>query len=360
MNTKEKNSRIEILRIVSILMIIVSHCCIHGLSGMNSNLIFNNIILSLFALGNLGVAIFVIITGYVSVDKKFKVSKIIRLELIILFYSLSLFILTSVILKKELISLELFKSFLPLTFKKYWFMTAYMLLYCLSPFINKFLNVLSKKETIVFILVIIAFVFLIPTITTADLYFNELFQFIGFYCVGGYIKKHMINNKRIDILIFITSLLMIVLLTSLLVILSNSHNFISNYKTYFLNRNSIFVLLLATSIFTIVIKSKPINSKVINIISSSVLGVYLIHDNPGVREIIWSHIIPIKHYINNPYLILIIIIASFFIFVSCVIVELFRARIFDGLILKISMSAESFIIKKYNTIYKRIVNKKRS
>lgn len=74
MKEKTRNSSIELLRIISMLMIILSHCCIHGLDSLSSKYFINNFFTTVFFLGNLGVIIFMLITGYYTIESKFKLN----------------------------------------------------------------------------------------------------------------------------------------------------------------------------------------------------------------------------------------------------------------------------------------------
>ncbi len=334
MNIKKRNSSIELLRIISMIMIIVSHCSVHGLKELNSTIFINNIIRDIFTLGNLGVTIFVIITGYVSYGKNIKISKIIKLEFQVIFYSLILYIISSIIMHTNILSIDLVKSIFPIIFKKYWFISAYIILYLFVPYINmiidKFDNDILKK----LIITNIVLVFIIPTITTSDLFFNELFQFISFYLVGAYIKKYNINvinkKKQINILMIC---ICIFLISSTIIIefISFKFQFLKPYSTYFFNRNSIFILMLAICIFLEFISIEEYNCNIINNISSTTLGIYLIHDNPNFRSILWNNI-NLEKYFNKTYFILIILLTVIIIFIVCFVIEFIRKNIIEKLI----------------------------
>lgn len=72
-NSKEKirESNIELLRIVAMFMIVVSHYVLHSGIDYNSMSIgFNRVILEIANLGDIGVIVFVLITGYFSINSK--------------------------------------------------------------------------------------------------------------------------------------------------------------------------------------------------------------------------------------------------------------------------------------------------
>ena len=56
------------------------------------------------------------------------------------------------ILEKKYFSIKLLiKSLFPITFKEYWFMTTYIVLYIFTPYLNKLINSMTKKENTIFL-----------------------------------------------------------------------------------------------------------------------------------------------------------------------------------------------------------------
>ena len=358
MKSNERNSSIELLRIVAMTMIVVSHSCVHGLSGISSNLIINNIFKDILTLGNLGVAIFVIITGYVSIGQNIKIKKIIKLEFQILFYSIVFYVVSSIINHSDFFSFELLKSFFPIIFKKYWFMSAYMILYLFIPFINTFITNIESKKFYKFILLNVVLIFVIPTVTTSDLYFNELFQIFTFYLIGAYLKKNdiksSIDEKKLNFLLM-GSITLLICSSCFIEILALKFTFLTRYSTYFFNRNSILILILAICIFLKFLSINEFKNKFINTIASTTLGIYLIHDNPNFRIILWNKIFTLSNYINKYYFIIVIFITSLIIFIICCLIELLRKKVSDRFIDKIVLKIEdkiSKIVKRSNIIQK--------
>ena len=83
----KRNSNIELLRILSMIMIILGHCNIYGNYDItNMNHFFNKFVIGNTYLGNLGVIIFVLTTGYFMIQKEIRIKKVILFELQVLFY----------------------------------------------------------------------------------------------------------------------------------------------------------------------------------------------------------------------------------------------------------------------------------
>ena len=94
----KKEIKFEILRIISMVMIIVTHYSGHGGLANIETMSINKLIgIFLTISGNVGVNLFVFISGFFLYKSKFKVKKLIKLELEILFYSVSFYIINLII-----------------------------------------------------------------------------------------------------------------------------------------------------------------------------------------------------------------------------------------------------------------------
>ena len=350
---KQRNSNIEILRIISILMIVLSHYTVHnGVVNNTLNLGFNRLLLEVTTLGNIGVIIFLLITGYFCIEqeKPFKFKKLVFLYLQILFYTVGIY-LVFLILKKETFSIKTFiKCILPITFKEYWFMTAYTVLYIFTPFVNKFINSLSKKEHLIYILISLLIFSVLHTISIQDYYGNEIVQFVIFYSIGAYLRKYKDNifsvkNNNCIIL----GLIIIIMSLSVIILdlLGMKWKIFGEHSIYLFSRTSILSILFAVSIFSVFIKRKEYNSKFINGISSSVLGVYLITENNLIRSELWVNILKVYKYVNSNYLILHMLCSIFMIFVICIAIEYIRKS-----------TIEKILNIVYDNINKKIINNK--
>lgn len=330
MKLKNRNSNVELLRILSIFMIILSHYTVHN--GVENNMLpisFNRLLLEIVTLGNIGVIIFILITGYFSVELKnpFKFKKLVFLYLQTLFYSLTIYLIFIAFGKEHFSIKMLIKHILPISFKNYWFISAYAILYILTPFINKYICGLERKEHLNFILVNLLIFSIFGMITTQDYYGNELIQFIIFYIIGAYLKKYrdnIFNKGNNNKIIFIITSLILILSVVIFDLLGTKILIFGKYSTYLFGRTSIISILFAISIFNIFTSKRKYSNNFINQISSAVLGVYLISDNNLVRNILWTDILKVHEYVNSNLLFIHMIVSLLIIFIVCIIVELAR------------------------------------
>ena len=89
--------------------------------------------------------VFVLITGYFMIDGKFKIKKVINLVLQVFTYTF-IFLIINCLLNNQVSLQQIIKSILPVMYSHYWFITTYIILYILSPYINKFVKSINKEE----------------------------------------------------------------------------------------------------------------------------------------------------------------------------------------------------------------------
>ena len=149
---KKRQSNIELLRIIAMLLIISFHYVFHS-GYVFEQLNYNSFIVKTFYFfGELGVNIFFLITGYFLVTGKFSIKKFIKLILEVNFYYIVSLILVPMINKEDINFLEIFKKYileLPTIFDKYWFFTVYILLYVKALI---YLNAINDNIAIIIII----------------------------------------------------------------------------------------------------------------------------------------------------------------------------------------------------------------
>lgn len=351
-NGKYRDSSIELLRILAIFFILISHYSSHGsIDKIFLEFGFNKIILIISVLGNLGVDIFIIITGYFLIKSKFKLSRLIQLLLQVFFYS-SIIYLVFVFFGATSFSMKgIIKAFFPTIFKEYWFFTAYVSLYLIYPYINKMLLSMNKKVYIKYLFTICLLWIIIPTFTMKDMYGSEIPQFILLYSIGAYLRIYekvlYKNSKVLGKYLVIISMLFLGIITILFSYISEYYQILYSITLHFYERSSLFIIISACGLF-LVFKNLNIGSiKVINKIASCTFGVYLIHDNNYMRDLIWKNIFNNSNLAHSPFLIVHMISSVFIVFISCIVIEFIRQKYIErnilGLLYELSFKIENKI-----------------
>lgn len=300
-----RDSGIELLRIFLMILITLHHFSLYsGIKEISKTTYY----LCEWG-GKIGVEIFLIISGYFMVKSKFKIRKIITLWCQVFFYSISLALLEFCINKPNNINkLDIIEYFIPINSLKYGFITNYVHIYILSPFIIKFIKTLKNKDLRKFIIVCgIMYILSNNFLIGAKIeYFENTFGFIFFFIIGCYFRmygsryfeKNVIKNISISILIVIIYIGSKILIEKVNIQSNGVNDFINRFIN--LGVNSVFTLYISISLFYYFLKIKVKNS-FINYIASCSLSVYLIQEHPMFRNIIWKKIFNIYSVNRNNF-----------------------------------------------------------
>ena len=136
---KQRSTNFELLRIVSMFMIIVFHCAYHSTFNFDGALTVNTLSVKTFwMLGELGVNLFILTSGYHQVMGRFKWKKLILLIAEVVFYNVLLHLVAVMLGEYELERItSLYSWFFPILTNNFWFITTYVITYLLSPYLNK-------------------------------------------------------------------------------------------------------------------------------------------------------------------------------------------------------------------------------
>lgn len=355
---KQRESNIELLRIIVMFMIVAHHFSIHGNFAFDySTLTLNRFWLQLLLMGGkIGVDVFILITGYFSIENdKIKIDKLLKL----IFQVFSISIITYIIgimFQLEPFNIKiLIQHLFPITFNMWWFASTYIIFYILTPFVNKFLHNISKYEYKIFLIICTILWCILPTFTTKNFGSNDLIWFLYLYSLAGYIKRFPIK-KEISCKKYIGFSLFIICLTFLSTIifdiLGTANVFFAKHAAYLYGMQEIPMVLISLSLFLGFLKIKIKSNSFINLISSTTFGIYLLHDSYFGKKILWTTIFKNSLYLNSAILIPYSICVVLIVFIGCFLIELFRLylveKVFSKMIMSLSRKINNLIaeIKK--------------
>lgn len=255
--------------------------------------------------GKIAVELFVIISGYFLISSKFKIRKLLKLWFEVFCYSVIPVVIYNIIQGKEFTFDSFYKYLYPVSSNIFWFVTSYIQLYLLSPFIVKMIKSI-KKDTIKKMLIMITLIFIVmrTILYKPNIFeFGNIFGFIYFFCIGAYIKLYGIeflekNRKRNIILLLIILVTYFTMRMVLIKIIEPMEipklGYIIDVNLLDYNLNSIFAISISILSFYIFKNIKLKKHKTINFFASTSLAVYLLHENPIVRQVIWNQLFSIK------------------------------------------------------------------
>lgn len=195
-----RDSNIELLRIVSMMLIILFHFSVHGPWPADGVLATDVAVGALAFGGKLGVNCFVLITGYFMTRSSVRVASVARVVLETWFYSWGLLILFAVAQPELVTQARLEKAVLPLVSGEYWFITNFVALMVVSPFLNLLFDRLSRRGKSRLAAIGFVTISVLPTLTTFNPLGSDLLWFFYLYLLGGWIRELMEGAEGADAL----------------------------------------------------------------------------------------------------------------------------------------------------------------
>lgn len=346
---KIRESNIELLRIISMFLIVLSHCIPFNLSLSSPYYIdvrvcsenISNIVLALFSYsGQIGNAIFLVCScWFLTESRSVKSEKIIKMIADTWFICLSFFVIFK-LCGVEIGSSSMIKSFFPITVGSYWFITCYLVFYLIHPLINMIINGQDKRQLFITVLAgSILYLFINTLLYETVFECSNLIRFTVVYLFIAYLKKYMpsfMDNIRINKVIFVFSVIALLLLIIATNLLGLRISLLNGQLLHWSQYNNPIILLMAVSLFNL-FRSINIKSGAINLISATTLLIYIIHGNPlvnvFVKPAIWKYIF--ENIANsNEYVIIWSAVYTSATFVASVVIALLYKSTFSKLIEK--------------------------
>jgi len=343
------------------IFIIIWHFLFHGLSHILYNSNPNIPILSTPGIVNffgtkflsyisaVEINCYVLISGYFLIKSEFRFNRIIKIWGETFFYSFFICILIYFFGSTTIEIKEIIKSAFPIKYNIYWFVTNYIALVVLAPFLSRLIFSLKKRDFQILIIILsILNLDLFKGIPYGNIFSGSqsLFWFIYLFFIASYIRLYEpLKHVKYFGLYFISLCLLLTVLFAINIYIhyeflgqKTVYNFIINYNgiTFF---SSVFLFMCIKH------HSFPSNKFIhfITRIAPYTFGIYLIYDNPYIRELIWEHWVNSMKYVNSYFLLPLLLFVSISIFCICALLDYSRSKLVD--ILHIN-KLPSFIINK--------------
>lgn len=270
-----RNSNIELLRFILMAAICFWHVIIHGYGYMksdtNSNLLLVTFCCALFSPA---VYCFMFISGWYGI--KFSLKKFVQLVIT----ACTCFWLSIIIryfwggVELKLIVEHIF----PISSNFWWFLTCYVMVFLIAPFINLGFEQLESKM-IKHILIIMTFIEILCLINLTPSRGSTFFGLLYIYCLGRYIKRSdfSFSNSKLMLVYFLS-------LVALWVSIYWGYDIVLNgskLSFILLSYNNPCIILMAICIFFLFQKFKPTYNSKINYILTDVLAIYLLTEGIG-------------------------------------------------------------------------------
>lgn len=291
---QERDSNIELLRIVSMLMVLNVHTfwAPDNLQNLTIGGGYASLLFDFFreASSISCVNLFVLISGYFSI--KWKIRSISSLIFQVYFWIFLVYAICLVIGHTEFHFTEFSKHIMGIM-TGYWFIPAYMGLYIMAPVLNAFINKCDNKCLFKYIVYFYIFQwFMSIPIVGAGLFQNgySILSFCGLYMIGAYLKKAQSFEKQIfskkskvlGCILLITIFIAFSVLAFGILFNRSGLKLVTTPLVTFVYNNPL-IIIQTILIFIFFVKLK-IHSKVINWCAGGALSIYLLHMHPTIKE----------------------------------------------------------------------------
>ena len=331
---KSRDSNIELLRILSMLLVLGLHVNYLALGKVTITDVASDPFVSLMkmeleSLCIVCVNLYVLISGYFGI--KIKKKSLFSLLFTILFWQITLYTVGIIDGRYSFDFNILQKMIVPGSI--YWFVPAYLMLVLFSPLLNAFIEKSDKKSLGRFI---ICFLSVQTMFGYVEPYWNmfingySVISFMGLYLIGNYIRRYSGEMFRKSPSCYFCIYLMTGIASGACAFLAyryvDSHYILPHVNNWFIvSYISPFAIIGAISLFIAFTKTKIKNNTIINRMAASAFPVYLIHIHP----VVVIYFLRYARYIYNEFdgIIYIIAIIGYIVAVYLICVLLDQIRI---------------------------------
>lgn len=334
---KQRNSSIELLRIIAMYMILAHHFIVHNAFAANDlpfgiQKMFFQLVMA--AGGKVGVIIFFSISAWFFLDKEQTIKSCWRrvwlMEREVLFWSLCLVAFYLIFDRADITGLPdnlVLKSFFPLNTGVWWYATSYAVFLILLPFLDKGLRAIGRRYHLILaatMLVLYGLRSFLPDLMDATplgsvLAFTYIFILISAY--KWYMKPFTTWQAW---LLIIIGFAFFCLYTSLSVYKAKQGIFMD---IYIVNDWKMPVMMIGFGMF-LLFQRITFHSRIINRIAQSAFAVYLITDYEASEKLLWTRLFNLQDLVALRHAIPRILLILLAIYVICTLLDFVRQALF--------------------------------
>ena len=334
-NSRKRNANLDLLRILSMLLIVLLHAItrsgvLEPASGLGTATFFCGRFL--YMMTQVGVNMYVMLSGYFLVRSKFRLKKLVTIWMEVVFYSVVIKLIFMLAGKTPFSLIALLSCFFPFLTGRYWFVTIYVGLYILFPFLNLAITAMNRRQHLLLNVVLVLLFSVWSSIHPSIAGMNSggswgLAWFVVLYFLAAWFGLYYDpSGKRLRYALLWIGLSAFVAflycfpggkIPIVRVVAGNWYHY--NALPTVLATVSLFVCFL-----NVEFKNESLASFVTKI-APATFGVYLIHAHANMAPFVWGvldfpgHVGPLSFF---AYLLL----AVLGVYCACTVVDLLRAR----------------------------------
>lgn len=332
---------IDLLRVISMLMIVTLHVLLHGgiLDAALPGTVNYGAAWFLETAAYCGVNCYALISGYVGVGARYRYSNILYLWLQVSGINVLVTVIFSLVKPDAVGKWGMLRAAFPVLTDAYWYFTAYFAMFFFLPFLNYLVQTLKQKQLESLLFAAFMLFSVMPTIVDEDIFRisngYSASWLILLYLTGAYIRRYGKQEKKhggIYLLLYLICVL-VCWSSKLGIEYIDELRGLNFNNEWLLKYNSPFILFAAICLL-MCFRNLKISRRLGNFIwkiSALTFGVYLWHDNPLIRENILSDKLTWVAEIPLPAMIGTVFGVTAFIFAVCCCVDFVRKTGFERL-----------------------------
>lgn len=340
-----RNSNIELLRLAAMFCIVFIHFVTHNVSSPD---VFGDTITRLLLdscstiVGKTAVCLFFIISIWFLVDSHMTFKESCRrawiLEREVLFYSILCYVIYAPALGEPYSFTTLVARFLPTLTGEWWFVSDYMLLLIMIPFLVKALRALSAREhalCAVLMVVFFGFVQYLPYIGWALVDSSSVMGLLILVTIVCYFRWHessLFSKQHSTKVLFVACLSSVIMLAVIYVMQTWNTGPISALAsklwTPMQDWHNLPIVIISLTIFMATIRSKPHHWPIVNHLATSAFAIYLITDTPEAETLLWTNLFPLHKLAQLPHPLGVMVLISASLCVICIGFDQIRQFLF--------------------------------
>lgn len=350
---KNRKSNFELLRIMSMLLIVMGHMAGQGLD-LSEFSVWQKIIATFLCSGlRIAVSFFLMIGLWFMVDSRFSAKRVLKLYGALWFWSVLLTYIL-VFTGHDISTKDMISCFFPVLRRWMWFVPVYIVLLLLSPFLNKACASLKKRDMKTLLVLGFFFLSFVSTVSPfMDTWYCALIWFIFMYFAIYYYKHYLIDRIKGKKRYLILGVAIYIAMVGTRYILAGEEGIFSMASgmitQYLGDYKSIPNLMCAVPVFIYFSKLDIGSNIVINSVSAHTMDVYLIHQTESFYPFLWKEICKTESWQGSDNALMVFVGVSLAVFAGCSVLGLIRNRLIEPLWLKSHIFA--FIEKKLNLFY---------
>ena len=307
-------------------------------TGIASRTSMNYLFLSLWGMwGKAGINVFILISGYFMCTSSLTLRRYCKLLLELLFYQFVIYFIMLIAGYESAGPERIFDLFFGVF--RYAngtgnFEYSFFIFYLFIPFINKFIDSISKAEFKRFVFLLIFVFTILSTFFFNKVIFGEVFWFITVYFIGAYLRLYppvwadsFKTSGRLLIFSLVFAYASVVFMVLIEVFFNKGTAWFFMYDA-----NRLGAVLVSIMLF-VAFKNLNIGySRAINLVAKTTFGVLLIHASSSAwREFMWVDLLHVNTFYSLPLIVLIcrsiLVVAGVFVF--CSLIDMLRIYLIE-------------------------------